>query len=101
MSLGIRSGRELDALERKVQDFREAAHEQRLGEARHADHQHMPLHGQRDEQVADNFLLANDALAQFRRQLLVQRGHLAQQLHLLRVGISRGNGSFSQCIHES
>ncbi len=35
-------GRELDALEREVQDLRDGADEQRLGQARHADEQAVP-----------------------------------------------------------
>jgi hypothetical protein len=82
--------RKLDSLERQVEDFRETMNKQRFGETWHADHQHMALYGERDKEVADDLLLANDAFAQFGGDLLVSRRGFAEQLHVgggsLRVG---------------
>ena len=80
---------ELDALELRFEDFRETAHKEGLGEAGHADHQDVSLHGEGDEQIADDLILADDALAEFGGELLVTRRDAAQQFH---VGLGRPHG---------
>jgi len=65
MSLGMRSGVNWMRWKLHVEDFREAAHEHRLRETGHADHEHVPLHRERDEKIADDLLLTDDAFAEF------------------------------------
>ena len=61
---GHEVGRELDALELEMKDLRDGFHEQRLGQAGRAGDQAMPAGKQRDEQLLDHVLLADDDLGQ-------------------------------------
>ena len=67
MSPGIRSG--VNCTRRVCTDSarREAAHQQGLGDARHALHQHVPAAEQRDEQAGHRGVLADDGLGRPRR----------------------------------
>ena len=58
-------GRELDAVELERQRVGQRADQQRLGQPGHADQQAMAAGEQRDEQLLDHFVLADDALADF------------------------------------
>jgi hypothetical protein len=68
MSLGIRSGRELDAIELEVEQSREARDQQRLGQARNADQQHMAVGEERGEELIDHLILADDHLAKLAQE---------------------------------
>ena len=57
-------GRELDAAERQVQRAAERADHQRLGQPRHAFQQAMAAAEERDQQLLDHLVLADDDLAQ-------------------------------------
>ena len=57
---GHQVGRELDALGVEAQDFAQRLHQQRLGEARHADQQGVAAAQQGDQRVLDHLLLAED-----------------------------------------
>ena len=76
-------GRELDALEAERERLGEAAHEQRLGKPRHADEQAMSARKQAHEQQADDRLLADHDLAEFRGDARIDF------LHSLRGNIRR------------
>ena len=58
--------RELDALERQAERVRERAHQQRLRRARHAGDQAMSADQQRQQQMIDDVVLADDDLAHLR-----------------------------------
>ena len=60
---GHQVGRELDAIERQAERVGERAHEQRLGGSGHARDQAVAADEQRQQQVLDDFLLADDDLA--------------------------------------
>ncbi len=63
-------GRELDALELEMENLRDGFHEQRLGQAGRAGDQAMAAGEQRDQDLLDDFLLADDDLGQFGFDLL-------------------------------
>ena len=65
--------RELDALERQVQDLGERRDQERLGEAGHADDQAVAAGEQRDEELLDDLVLADDHLADLREDPLAAR----------------------------
>jgi len=56
-------GRELDAVEFEVEDFRQRADEQRLGEAGDADQQTVAAREERGQHLFDDFVLADNDLA--------------------------------------
>ena len=56
--------RELDALEAQVEDLGERADQQRLGQAGHAGQQAVAAGEERDQQLLDDVVLADDHLAQ-------------------------------------
>ena len=60
MSVGTRSGRELDARERPADHLREGLYGQRLGDAGHALEQHVSLGQQADQHPLDELVLADD-----------------------------------------
>ena len=62
MSDGIRSGVNWIAAERQVQRVGQRADHERLGQARHADEQAVAPREERDEQLLDHVLLADDDL---------------------------------------
>ncbi len=62
---GHEVGRELDAVERDVDGAGDGLDHERFGKPRHADHQRMTACEDRHEQVIDDFLLADDDLADF------------------------------------
>ena len=62
---GHQVGRELDALERQAQRAGQRAHQQCLGGAGQAGDQAVAAHQQRDQQLFDDFVLADDELAHF------------------------------------
>ena len=64
MSEGIRSGRELDALERDVENLRDRADHERLGQAGHADQQAVPAGEDRGEDLLDDLALPDDDAAE-------------------------------------
>ena len=59
---GHEIGRELDALGIEPQDLAQRLHQQRLGEAGHADQQRMAAGQQGDERALDHLVLAEDDL---------------------------------------
>ena len=63
MSPGIRSGVNCTRLVSTDERRGEGAHQQRLGDAGHALHQHVAAAEQRDEQAGDGGVLADDGLA--------------------------------------
>ena len=69
-------GRELHAREAEVERLRDGLDEQRLGEAGHADEQHVAAGEQRGDEIVDDLVLADDAAP----DLLDQRGARARQL---------------------
>ena len=84
-------GGELDAVERKLEDFAQRADEQRLAEAGHAFEQHMAASENGDQCPFDDRVVANDHLADFRSQ----RGEsLAERLDLFFGGHA---GVISSC----
>ena len=60
-------GRELNALEVEVEDLGERLDQQRLGQARHAGDQAMAAGEQRDQDLFDDLVLADDDLAELGR----------------------------------
>ncbi len=66
MSEGIRSGRELDAPELEAERLRDGAHHQRLGGAGHAGDQAVAADEERDQDLVEHLLLADDDLAHLR-----------------------------------
>ncbi len=65
---GHQVGRELDAVEGKVQHFAQRAHQQRLAEAGHAFEQHVAAGEHGDERAFDDGVVADDDLADFSAQ---------------------------------
>ena len=63
-------GRELDALERQVEDLRDGLDQQRLGESGHAGDQAVPAGEERDEHLIDDLVLPDDDLADLRQNPL-------------------------------
>ncbi len=63
MSVGIRSGVNWMRLNVRPSALRQRAHQQRLGRARQAGDQAMAADEQRDQQLLDDFVLADDELA--------------------------------------
>ena len=57
-------GRELDALEVEIEDLGERLDQQRLGQPRHAGDQAVAAGEQRDQDLLDDLVLADDDLAQ-------------------------------------
>ena len=78
MSLGIRSGRELDALEHQAQGLRQGAHQQGLGGAGQTGDQAVAAHEQGDHHLLQHLLLAHDHAAHLRHDLVL---HLAEALN--------------------
>src|SRR5262249_59619554 len=68
---GHQIGRELNALERQVQNLRHRAHEQRLGETGDADEQTMASAEESHHQLLDDLFLADDDTADLLRHLLI------------------------------
>ena len=64
-------GRELDAAELQRHRLGQLADQQRLGQPRHAHQQRVAAGEQADRQPLDHVVLADDDLAQFRRELAV------------------------------
>src|SRR5690349_22892927 len=58
----FRSGRELDAFERKMERLRESGNQQRLGQSRHSDQQRMAAGQDSDQHLIDHLLLADNHL---------------------------------------
>ena len=67
-------GRELNALEVEIEDVGERLDQQRLRQARHAGDQAVSAREQRDQHFFDDFVLADDDLAQLRENLLAAFG---------------------------
>ena len=57
-------GRELDALEAQVEDLRQRLDQQRLGQPGHAGEQAVAAGEERDQDLIDDLVLADDDLAQ-------------------------------------
>ncbi len=86
---GHEVGRELNALERQIQNLRQAADQQCLGQARNADHQHMTLDREGHEEVANGFFLADDALAKLLGEAGIAAWDAAKDFH---IGVRGGLG---------
>src|SRR5262249_44967913 len=68
-------GCELDARELQMDDLRQSGDEQRLGETRHADDQTVAPDEQREQDLVDHFVLADDQFLELRDDLLPPRIH--------------------------
>ena len=88
--------RELDARELEVEDARYRVHEQRLGEARHADDQGVAAGEQRDEHLLDDVVLADDELPELAEDLLVTGAEIVREGNVVRAGES---DLFRCCSH--
>ena len=55
-------GRKLDAAKRQAQDAGDCRNEQRLGQARHANQEHVPARKEPDQKLLDHFVLADHHL---------------------------------------
>jgi hypothetical protein len=73
---GHEVGRELHALELELQRARQAADEQRLGQARHARQDAVPPGEQGHDELVDDRVLAHDDLAQLGADAVVARFQL-------------------------
>ena len=80
---GQHVGRELDAREARVDGAGQAAHGQRLGQARHALEQHVAAGQQADQQARHHRLLADEDLADLGDDLVTE-------LRVLRRDIAYG-----------
>ena len=67
-------GRELHALERQMQHVADRLDQQRLGQSRHADQQHVALAEHCRQHLLDHFALPDDDFAQFGGHRLVGLG---------------------------
>ena len=67
-------GRELNAVEGRVDRLGERPHGQRLGQSRHALEQHVAAGEQADQQPVDHVVLADDALGDLTRDFLNELG---------------------------
>ena len=74
---GHQVGRELNAVEPQVDGLGQLLDEQRLGQARHAAQQAVPAGQERDQDLADDALLADDRLGQLAFE---PAGHLRDAL---------------------
>jgi hypothetical protein len=87
---GHQVGRELDALERKMQGLGQRIHQQRFGQARHSFQQRMSASKDRNQGLLDHLFLADNGLGNFVTDPIV--GLLAT-LHgghiVARCGVSR------------
>ena len=72
MSRRHQVGRELDAVELQVDGLGDGADHERLGQARHADHQAVAAGEQGRQQVIDDVLLADDDLGDLFLELLAR-----------------------------
>ena len=75
-------GRELHAREREVERLRHGLHEQRLGEAGHADEQHVAAGEERGDEIVDGLLLADDAAADLGDERRPRRCQLLEELDI-------------------
>ena len=83
-------GRELDAVELQVEHLRHRVDQQRLGQAGHADDQAVAADEEREQGLADDFVLADDELFQLGDDLLAALLHPVRQrdIVLLQVFLS-------------
>jgi hypothetical protein len=81
-------------MEGKVENFRETADNERLGEAGHADHEHMTLDHEGHEEVPHDLVLADDAMLEFLRQALEGAAHAGEKLNLFLGEIGAGIHKF-------
>ena len=63
---------ELNALERKIEDVGDRADEQCLGETGHAGDDRVTADKQREQDLLDHFILADDGLPDFAQQALAR-----------------------------
>ncbi len=71
-------GRELDAAELEAERVGDGAHHQRLRRARHAGQQAMAADEERDQDLVEHFLLADDHFAHLLEDLLAHRSESAR-----------------------
>ena len=88
--------RELNTLELHVENLGDRADRECFRQSWHADHEDVALHGERDEEIADDFLLADDAFAEFGGKLPVAFRDFPQKLH---VGLRDFGWRFDGCTH--
>ena len=84
--------RELDALELEVEDLRERLDEERLGEAGRAGDEAVAAGEERDEELLDDFALADDDLAQLGADARAAGDELFD-------GLLVGGGGVGWCFH--
>ncbi len=103
---GHEVGRELNAFERQAHRSRQGAHEQRLGQPRHAHQQHVSLAQQGEQERFNSLLLADDHPAERGPQgvaTLLDRVEFRQFLigarfcHVVRIR-RRARGTQSRCL---
>jgi hypothetical protein len=87
--------RELDARVVEVEHARDGVHEQRLGEAGHADDQAVAAGEQRHEHLLDDVVLADDELPELADDLLVTGAKLVREGNV--VGTRKSDLLFSRC----
>ena len=83
--------RELHARERQIECLRNRAHEERLGEARHAHEQRVASAQERRDDVVDHRMLAHDPAADLRDELLVCAREVVQQREVVVCGSRDGH----------
>ena len=90
---GHEVGRELDPLERQVENLRDRLDEQCLGESGHAGDQAMPAGEERDEDLIDDRILPDDDLADLgqdalaaERDALGDRRNVSEVVSVVAVG---------------
>ena len=98
MSAGIRSGRELDPVERAVDDVGDRPHEHRLAEARHALEQDVAVGEQAGQRLADEVALADDDPSDLALDGL---GALGEGLRGEARGRVDGDGCFHGCLRSA
>ena len=84
MSDGIRSGRELDAVELEVEHLRQRSNEERLRQPGHADDQAVAADEERQQHLMHDVALPDDELPELIDDLLLGRVHLVGQRDILR-----------------
>ena len=70
--------RELNALEREIEHAGDGAHQQRLGQTRHAGDDRVTADKQRQQNLLDHVVLADDRLSDFAQQGFTRGTQLVQ-----------------------
>jgi hypothetical protein len=100
---GHEVGRELDPLEREIQDLRDGLDQKRLREPGHAGDQTMAPGEERDQHLIDDVLLTDDHLADFREDAFAPCGEARRDGGEIGVGVRRlpdRARRIHQCVRE-